>query len=235
MERFAYLTANLLLLPIVIFFFWKRPDLRQKILTMGLVASPLGPISEFWFLKDYWRPQYALGWPWIIEDFLFSFICGSSSTVVYQVFFGKTLGERIYKRRDYYLFFLIPFGIINMAFLNNILTINSIFASAFTLLTGTVIMLYSRRDLIKISVATGTLIGLIAFVFYLLVLPLFPNILARTWLLYNKPLGKTIIGIPLTELIWAISLGFAAGPVYEFWQGYTVVPLNSSKTQPCDP
>lgn len=229
MERFAYLIGNLLLLPFVLFFFWKRPDLRQKMVTMGAIASLIGLLSEIWFLKDYWRPQYTLGWPWVVEDFLFGFICGSGLAAMYQVFFGRTLGKQKYKRKDTRLVCLIAFGVVLMVLLNNTLGLNSIFASVLALLACTSVILYNRSDLILISVGTGFLTSLAAFVFYFLVLPFFPNILAHIWLLHNQPFGKTLLGIPLTELIWATSLGLASGPFYEFWQGYTIVPLKATQ------
>lgn len=147
MERFAYLINNLLLVPFILFFFWRRPDLRRKMMTMGLVALLFGPISEFWFLKDYWKPQYALGWPWVIEDFLFAFLCGSGPTVAYQIFFRKKLGKRIHKQRNTRFFSLIAFGIIIMVLFNNVLGVNSIFASALAFLASSVIILYIRKDL----------------------------------------------------------------------------------------
>jgi hypothetical protein len=29
---------------------------------VGLILSPAGPISEYWFLADYWHPQFVVAW-----------------------------------------------------------------------------------------------------------------------------------------------------------------------------
>lgn len=228
MERFAYLIGNLLLAPIVIFFFWRRPDLRQKMITMGVIVTLIGPPFEIWFIQDYWRPQYALGRPWAIEDVLFGLLAGSGPAVAFQFFFGKTIGPRIQKRDNKRLVFLIGFFLLAMILFNNLLGINSIFASILSYLILAAIIVSLRHDLFLNSIVTGLLAGSFAFAFYSLILPFFPNILAHAWLLFNQPLGVTILGVPLTEVLWAASWGLLGGCFYEFWQGYTVVPLKPS-------
>jgi hypothetical protein len=178
--------------------------------------------------QDYWKPQYALGWPWIIEDILFGFLTGSGPAVAFQFFFGKTLGPRAQKRDDKRLIYFVAFFVLSMILFDNLLGINSIFASILGYLILTATILLFRKDLFLNSIVTGFLAGIFAFVFYLLILPSFPDILSQTWLLFGQSLGKTIFGVPLTEILWATAWGLVAGCFYEFWQGYTVIPLKPS-------
>lgn len=116
-----------------------------------------------------------------------------------------------------------------MIILNNLLKVNSILACIIAFLVASTIMLLNRKDLIPTSLTTSLLSGLFAIAFYRLVLSLFPHYLTSSWLLFNQPLEKTLLGISLTEILWTTSWGLVAGCFYEFWQGYTVIPLKSSQ------
>ncbi|KKQ91174.1 MAG: hypothetical protein UT16_C0022G0002 [Candidatus Azambacteria bacterium GW2011_GWA2_39_10] len=50
-----------------------RRDLRKEMLTMSFVVAPMGPLSEFFYLRDYWQPELFNGWSIGIEDLIFGF------------------------------------------------------------------------------------------------------------------------------------------------------------------
>ena len=60
--QYAYLLGTLGFLLIWIVLFLNRRDLRRKMLTMSLLIAPIGPFSELFYLRDYWRPQLFNGW-----------------------------------------------------------------------------------------------------------------------------------------------------------------------------
>ena len=93
-SRYIYLVSNLFLLILWLTFYLLRPDLRKKMILVGLLGSPFGPISEFFYARDYWAPQYALGFPWVIEDFLFGFLAGSGASTAYQAFLRRKIGSK---------------------------------------------------------------------------------------------------------------------------------------------
>lgn len=71
--RFAYLVGDLLIgLPWLALYIY-RGDLRRKMLLLSCIFGLFGPLSEVFYLRDYWHPQLFSGWPIGLEDFLFGF------------------------------------------------------------------------------------------------------------------------------------------------------------------
>lgn len=219
--QYAYLVGNLLLFfPVWLFFFVRRKDLRREILIISLFVGICGPLSELWYLRDYWRPETFNGWPIGIEDFLFGFFIGGIASSIYEEFFGKYTYKRI--DRKYRWSWFIPPVVASSLFVFNILIfvfgVNSIYASTVTFLAFVAFVLYLRHDLAVDSLISGLLLGLLMFLGYLIFLPIFPEAIHRYWMLQNIS-GILIRGIPLEELLWAFGLGMAVGPMYEFFAG----------------
>lgn len=219
--HYAYLIGNLLILfPIWLFLFVYRKDLRKEILIISLIAGIAGPISELWYLKDYWRPEIFTGWPVGIEDFIFGFCIGGISAVIYEEIFGKHFSNRA-NRKHHWSWFVVPvialFTIIFNA-LFFIFKINSIYVSIISFLLIALVIIYFRKDLFWDSLMSGLLTGLLMFLSYLVFLTIFPLAIHKWWMLQNIS-GVLILGIPLEELLWAFSWGLVGGPVYEFFRG----------------
>ena len=70
--QYSYLGYSLIFLLVWAIFYILRPDLRRRMLIFSLIIMPLGPLSEFWFLKDYWRRPTITGYPISIGDPIFS-------------------------------------------------------------------------------------------------------------------------------------------------------------------
>ena len=51
--QYSYLGYSLIFILVWLIFYIQRPDLRRRMLIFSLIIMPLGPLSEFWFLKDY--------------------------------------------------------------------------------------------------------------------------------------------------------------------------------------
>jgi hypothetical protein len=78
--KYSYLGYSLIFLAIWVLFYVLRPDLRRRMFLFSLVMALLGPLSEFWFLKDYWRRLTITGYPISIEEVAFSFAIGALPT-----------------------------------------------------------------------------------------------------------------------------------------------------------
>jgi len=219
--KYAYLVGNLLLsLPIWLFLFIRRRDLRREMLIVSLITGIAGPISELWYLKDYWRPELFTGWPIGIEDFIFGFCVGGISSVIYEEFFGRHYSNRL-NREYHWHWFLIPMIALFIFVFNTlfyVFKINSIYVSVITFLVLALIITYFRRDLVVDSLMSGILTGLAMFLSYLVFLSIFPEAVHKWWLLNNIS-GIFIHGIPIEELMWAFGWGMVGGPVYEFFAG----------------
>src|SRR5215510_9308119 len=89
--KYSYLGYSLIFLLIWIVFYVLRPDLRRQMLIFSLLITPLGPLSELWFLKDYWRRPTIMGYPIGLEDVIFAFASGGIVYGIYKIFFNRTI------------------------------------------------------------------------------------------------------------------------------------------------
>src|SRR5919106_1066731 len=88
--KYSYLGYSLIFLSIWIIFCILRPDLRRRMFIFSLIITSLGPLSEIWFLRDYWRRPTITGSPISIEDAIFAFAIGGIAYSIYKVFFNMT-------------------------------------------------------------------------------------------------------------------------------------------------
>lgn len=221
--QYAYLVGNLaILFPIWLSFFLRRKDLRVDILIISFILGICGPISELWYLQDYWNPQTFIGTRIGIEDFLFGFFIGGIASVIYLELFNKHIKK--YKDKNHNWRFLFSFIAISLFIFNvlfYVLAVNSIYASIAVFLLTAVLMYYFRRDLFIDGLMSGIFLALTIFIAYLIFLYIFPQAIQKWWFLHNIS-GILIIGIPLEELFWAFSLGLVVGPAYEFFMGFRI-------------
>lgn len=231
-NSYAYLIGDIVFLLVWGLFFWLAKPFRREMLTMSFIAAIFGPLSEFWYFKDYWQPQLLVRFPiGGLEDVLFGFAIGGIAAVAYEAIFINRfcLCERKKLKKEWFLlFFVIAVGAA-MIILNNLLFVNSIYASSLGMIIVASIMLYFRRDLIINSVGSGILVALIMFSIYIIPQVLFPGVhrwMAEIWKLYGTRQGILLFGhVPLTEMLWAISWGLVFGPMYEFLTGARTLKL----------
>lgn len=230
--KYAYLVANFFFLAVWLLIFWRLRGLRRQMLIMSLIVALFGPISELWYFADYWRPEIALPLPvGGVEDMLFGFSIGGIGAFAYESLFvnGLCFCEAKKERREWFL--LVFAGIIglSMIILNNILGINSIFASSAGMVVAASLMLYKRPDLIPNALGSAVLVAGVMFVIYFLGQEFFPTAhlwMSRIWLFYGKPEGIIIARhIPWTEMVWGLSWGLVWGPMYEFLVGARAIRL----------
>lgn len=199
-------------------------------LIMSLLTASFGPISELWYFADYWKPEIALPLPiGGVEDLLFGFSIGGIAAFSYESLFVRGIckcEEKKLKREWFLLVFFVVVGA-SMIILNNLLGLNSIFASSLGMLVVAAIMLYLRPDLITNAIGSAFLVAGIMFVVYFLGQEIFPGghlWVTRIWKLYDRPTGIIIFKhIPLTEMLWGLSWGFVWGPMYEFLVGARII------------
>lgn len=219
--RYAYLFADLAIgFPLWLILFVVRKDLRHKMLAFGLMGAIAGPISEIFYLRDYWHPLTITRTPIGIEDVLFGFFAGGVGSVLYEELFGKRFAKR-HRRTEHWIFFVFPIAAVCLFAFNRLFPlyrINSIYASAIAFFVTTLVIIYVRKDLLVDALVSGLLAGSIFFFGYLFLLVFFPQIFAKMWLLHNIS-GITVSRIPIEELLWAFTYGLMAGPLYECYAG----------------
>lgn len=226
---YAYLFGNLFLcFPVWLLLFVARKDLRKQMLLVSFLGGLAGPLSELYYLQDYWRPLLFTGWKIGIEDFLFGFFIAGIAAVFYEEVFGKRFAKRK-TRKNNFLWLVIPLLALFTITFNGLffLGLNSIYASIIGFLLIALLMIIFRRDLWFDAVMSGLLVGTFMFVGYLILLLGFPELFQRLWLLKNIS-GILVFNIPIEELLWGFGWGMVAGPLYEFYAGLKFKKSKSS-------
>lgn len=229
--NYAYLVANIFFLAVWLLIFWRVENWRRPMLIMSLITASFGPISELWYFADYWKPEIALPLPVVggVEDLLFGFSIGGIGAFAYESLFvrGICKCEEKKLKREWFLFVFFAVVGASMIILNNLLGLNSIFASSIGMIIVAAIMLYLRPDLITNAVGSAFLVALVMFVIYFLGQEFFPP--AHAWMLRIWKLSETSQGviifkhIPWTEMLWGLSWGLVWGPMYEFLVGARII------------
>jgi|SRR5688572_13209106 len=217
--KYSYLGYSLIFLFAWMVFYILRPDLRRRMLIFSLIIMPLGPLSEFWFLRDYWRRPTITGYPISIEDAIFSFAIGGIAYSIYKIFFSMSVVKNHNEpRRDWLVIAFFFIILIPLLLFTDLLGINSIFSSTFSLLLIAVLTWTLRSDLLKPSIVSGILVVLLFFLVYKAMQVIFPSAI-EYWCMGCNPLGVRISGINIEELLWDFSWGLAGGTMVEVITG----------------
>jgi hypothetical protein len=172
---YSYLIGDLFFLTVWVLLFSLRKDLRKEMITMSLMAGVMGPFSEFWYFRDYWRPPLIWQFHSLIgglEDVLFGFAIGGIAAIIYE----EVLGKKLIKRgRNHNLLFVLFFFLIFVCTFGFTYTtgLNSIFASSLAFVIFSVIMLAVRPDLTRDAFLSGLFVSIVMFVIYWFYLPPF--------------------------------------------------------------
>jgi hypothetical protein len=227
MARYLYLILGLIFLaPTVVVAIWRR-DLRRSVISVAIFGAVWGPISEFWFFRDYWHPGSAFGSP-LLEDVIYGAGISATASWLYKVLAHKSY-DSFRRHRTHFreACAIAVLYVVAMIVLEMILGINSILVAIGVYVIGSSYIVVRRRDLVTASVWSCVMMGLIALFGYGVGLNFLvhgPNVLSEIWLLYKKPLGITILGyVPLTEVVWYAAWGSLLGVLYEFATGRCLV------------
>ncbi len=218
--QYAYLFSVSGLIPIWILFFLIRSDIRMKMLKLSILGAPLGPLSQIYYLKDYWEPIFTLNNIGFIhiEDLMFAFLLVGITGVIYNFITGKkTIANKKTNIRKSIKNISIFVSIIalSLIFLTNVLNINSIYSSSFAFVLTATLIWNLRKDLIRPSLIVGGIFAIFTFITYNILLIIFPDMIRDWWLLKNIS-GILINGVPLEEMIWFSGWGLVGSVLYEW-------------------
>lgn len=220
MDQYLYFILSLLLLVLWGIIFWLRADLRRKMLRAGPIGGIAGILAELWYFTDYWRPPTLTGIATISpEDFIVGFAVTGLAMTVYDVVMQTTdaAGERP-RGRAFFLLFLC--GLLSLLIFGTFMKFNSCIVSEAAFIGAALVMCVMRPDLLKVSLISGALLGLIGFILYLILFTwLAPDFWQTYWLLADTRLGIALIGVPVTEIMWYVSWGMLAGIAHNFAAG----------------
>jgi hypothetical protein len=86
-------------------------------------------------------------------------------------------------------------------------------------------MIFLRKDLLKDSLVSGTLLLIIGIGIYLVLFLIYPSYIHQFWYLKDVWYANLLFGIPIGEYIWYFLTGAYIGPMYEFLRKRYLVAL----------
>ncbi len=219
--RYSYLLMGSLFLVIWLILFLLRKNLRKEMLTMSIMFGIAGILIERVYIHDWWKPLTITRTTIGFEDFLFGFVIGGISAVIYEFIFSKSLRQKPIDETNkkaqklsftaFGLFFIAMFA--GCFFL---LTLNTLEASIIAFVSATAIIYFQRHDLIIPSLATGGVVVVLACLVYSLTNLITPGWVQAFWYFKNIP-NIVIFSVPIDDFIWYILAGAFIAPLYEFW------------------
>ncbi|UCD32862.1 MAG: hypothetical protein JSV38_02995, partial [Desulfobacterales bacterium] len=166
------------------------PKSRKAILGSSIAWGHVGPLIEYWHLKDYWNPDYMLRfeigkWVFGIEDYLFAFVYGGLSAGIFDILIRR-LGEK--ELAEFYLWGYIKLlftGIVCLFVTGTLIIlfhINSLHAIVITFLFGATVSIILQPKWTLPAIQVGIIAGLLMWISYWgFFLRLFPHIIEKWW------------------------------------------------------
>lgn len=194
---------------------------KREMLIVSLWTSLLG-LTEPLFVPAYWNPpslfDLAHRTGFDIESFIFSFGIGGIAVVIYERI-HRTSHEQIkipehnLSRHRYHLISILssPFIFFLLFFATSL---NPIYSAIIAMLAGGLFSWYCRPDLKNKMITSAILFLGLYFIYFLTLIAMYPGYVEQVWNL-KAISGILIFGIPLEELLFAISFGFIWSSVYE--------------------
>jgi hypothetical protein len=221
--QYAWLIWSILLIVIwlVVYFSLDAKDKKREMFVVSLWTSLLG-LTEPLFVPEYWLPpslfDLASKTGFDVESLIFSFGIGGLAVVLYERIF-RTKHQAMDSREQHaphhrFHFWAIASAPIVFIVLLVATNLNPIYSSAIAMTVGGLATWYCRPDLKKkMSVSALIFLGLY-FVYFLTLIAMFPGYVEKVWNL-NVISGILIIGIPIEELMFALTFGFIWSSIHE--------------------
>ena len=221
-----FLYISLILFIIWCLFLVFSKETRKEQLVVSIFGFILAPGMILLAVGNDFRKTFQLESGTIgIEDLLFAFSVAGIAAVIYQVAFGRHVHKipkkrwRLHPNPMHWLANLIAilglWALISLSLLL-LFGINSVYALIVAGLMIGIYMIADRHDLLMNAIFSGLFMGvLIFFLEYLFFARIFPGASAEFWH-WESLSGIHTGSIPLEELLWALTVGFTLGPLYEY-------------------
>ena len=216
-----WLTFSLILLGIWTLIWIVKPSVRKEMLWVSIVTAPLG-LTEPMFVPEYWNPpslfDLAARTGFDIESLIFCFAVGGIGAVLYETFGNaehvKMGGYEMHASRHKFHKVMLMSPIIVFLPLYFFTGLNPIYTSSIAMLIGSLAAMLCRPALIK-KICLGSLLFLgVYFIFFFSFNLVYPGIVEQVWNL-NAISGILILGVPLEELMFAVTFGGLWSSYYE--------------------
>lgn len=222
-----YLTFTLLLLGVwLVIWFFLSPHSKKEMFWVSLFTLPLG-LTEPLFVPEYWTPpslfNLAARTGFDIESLIFCFAIGGIGSVLYEsrvkpVHKKMKMHEQQSKRHRFHLLALTS-PILVFLILYVTTSMNPIYSGIIAMFVGGIAAVLCRPDLKKKILVGSITFLLLYFVFFLFFTLAYPGIVYKVWNLAALS-GILIVGVPLEELLYALTTGMLWSSVYEHVKWY---------------
>ncbi len=221
MLEFLFLSLGLLAIWLVLFL-W-RTHLRHKMFWVSFFTMFFG-LTEPLFVPEYWSPNtlfnLARTTGFDIESLIFSFAVGGIASVLYETF--TPIKKKKIKEMGFFHWVSLLFAPLLFVPLYFLAPFNVIYSVFICLFLGSLLAILCRHDFLKPVIYGGVLFGLMYFLTILVSLIFFPTFVQSQWNLQAIS-GILILGVPLEEIIFAISLGSLWSTYYEHFKRVRLV------------
>lgn len=166
----------------------------------------------------YWTPPSIFGLNaktggYGIEDMLFSFFFGGIAAGLFELIFRQKVSKSSDKRlrKGHALLVAMIAGILFLL----LVPVNAIYFFIFLQFFGATLVILQRKDLIWHSVAGGAILMILYGILFAIFRFLFPSFIGQYYHL-DRTSHLFILGVPLEEYLYALSLGMMWAPLYEY-------------------
>ncbi|MFA5796427.1 MAG: lycopene cyclase domain-containing protein [Candidatus Woesearchaeota archaeon] len=228
----AWLTFSLILLGIWAVIWIVKPSVRKEMIWASIITASFG-LTELIFVPEYWSPpslfNLAATTGFDIESLIFSFAVGGIAAVLYETFikFEHVKIDHTEKISSRHRFHKLALASPFFAFLPLYVftSINPIYSASIGMLVGSIAAMLCRPDLTKKIVIGSVLFLGLYFVFFMTFNLVYPGIVEQVWNL-DAISGILILGVPVEELLFALTFGGLWSSYYEHIKWYTLKGKN---------
>lgn len=224
--QYIWFFWSLLLLAIwgILFSLLRSKAERKIMLQVSFWTSLLG-LTEPLFVPEYWNPpalfDLARKTGFDIESLVFSFAIGGIAFVFYELIFktGHRAITEAHRHSNVHRFHKVALlsAPVLFAILLVFTNLNPIYSAAVAMVIGGLATWYCRPDLKRKMIISALLFLGLYFIYFLTLNMFAPGYVQQVWN-FNVISKVLIIGVPLEELMFALTFGFLWSSVYEHFK-----------------
>ena len=225
-----YLAVSVALLIIALILLYLRKELSKVVIKYGVLGGFSAIVIELFYFRDYWRPPTLIGVGRIsIEEFIAGFAISIITILSYAVVTGSTYKKSLPAQKPYlYVFSVVT--LLSFITLNLWLGVNSILVSYIIFWSLSGLIIYQRKDFIRVAIVSAVFVTSLATILYILFVGAFsPSFWDKYWLLAGSRWDLRIFSfMPITEILWFATWAFLGPIAFLFIEGLKPVSTAGS-------